>query len=760
MGDNRLNLIVAFNGVDKLTPALRNIVGLGKSGRQELAGLMSEQRRLNKEIADYDRKMKGASGSVTTLWNAQKKLLAQQEAIGLQVTRQKRLMAIDGRTQRMTAAGGAMVGSGLSTLMWGAMAAAPVYEMAKSAGEIEGLTNRLRVLGLGDRAVQDLRAYADAMAVAGSSTQDNLRYLVEAQGVFRESGAHSLTEQLAGAKLMAPMMARLMTTSKALGHELTEDQERYFLRFVEQAGGVNDPRRAAALADGLFRAIQSSGGNVDPANYQAFMARAGTAGMRLSARSMFADFEPLIAELHESAGVGLQSAYARMNGLIKNSTGAAELLRLGVWDKSAVELNSLGGVKRFIGGRNPLSQGMADSLATSPVDFYMQLRDRYAKAGIKDVQRENMLLFGRTGGQLFNLIEKQLPTILKSRAAYQRTQGLDQAYNQTKDSFFGQGGQMNAAWKNFLVTAGTRGGLLDMLVAGMRAATGALRAFTAAANAHPVLFRVLATAVAGLIGMKIALAVLKIAFGGLLGPVAQLWGLWSKYRALGSLVALFPTLARVMGLARVALLLLGQGFLRAGAMMLANPMVLIITAVVVAIGLLGYAVYRNWATIRGAFTAGWSWLTAKLAAMKSWFAQLGPSLMSGLVSALDPMALRNRLLDIARAGVTAFKSFFGIKSPSRLMFAMGGHIATGLGAGIDHHAHRPARAMERMTRGLAVGFAGSAAHAGAGGGGIGRVEIHVHQRPGEDGNALASRIAAILDHRDRNHRLRTYRDDF
>ena len=759
MADNRLNLIVAFSGIDKLTPAMKNIIGLGKSGRQELNGLMAEQRRLNKEVSEYDKKLKATSGSVTNLWNAQKKLLAQQEAVGAQITRQKRLMAIDGRTQRMTAAGSAMVGNGMSTLMWGAMAAAPIYEMAKSAGEIEGLTNRLRVLGLGDRAVRDLRAYADAMNVAGSSTQDNMRYLVEAQGVFRESGAHNLTEQVAGAKLMAPMMARLMTTSKALGHELTEDQERYFLRFVEQAGGVNDPHRAAALADGLFRAIQSSGGNVDPANYQSFMARAGTSGMRLTARSMFADFEPLIAELHETAGVGLQSAYSRMNGLIKNSTGAAELLRLGVWDKSAVQLNSLGGVKRFIGGRNPLSAGMADQLATSPVDFYMSLRDRYAKAGVKDVQRENMMLFGKTGGQLFNLIEKQLPTIIKSRAAYQQTQGLDQAYNQTKDSFFGAGGQMNAAWKNFLVTAGTKGGLLDIVTSGLRSATGALRMFTAAANNHPVLFRTLATVVTSLIGMKLGLAVVKILFGGLLGPVAQLWGLFSKFRAIGGIAMVFEKIAPIFGIARVAILALGQGFMRAGMMMLANPMVLLITAIVVAVGLLGYVVYRNWGTIHAAFASGWAWLTTKLTAMKQWFSSFGPQLMSGLLNALDPLGLRNKLLDIAKAGIGAFKSFFGIRSPSRLMFEMGGHLATGLGMGIDQSAHRPIRSMEHLSRGLTTGFAaGGARHSARAA--AAPITINVHQRPGEDGEAFARRVADIVDRRHRGNRLRSYTDDF
>lgn len=758
--DNKLNLTLFFNGVDKLSPALKNIIGLGKSGKQELTALYSEQRRLNKEVAAYDKQLKSATGNTEELVAAQRALVVQQEAVSASIARQRRIMAIDGRTAKIKARGKALVSSGISTLTYGAIAAAPLVEIARAAGEVEGLTNRLRVLGLGDKAVKDLRAYADAMNIAGSSTADNLRYLVEAQGVFRESGAHSLTEQVAGAKLLAPLMAQLMTTSKALGHELSEDQERYFLRFVEQAGGVNDPHRAAALTDGLFRAIQSSGGNVDPANYQSFLARAGTAGMRLSARSMFADFEPLIAELHESAGVGLQSAYARLNGIIKSSTGAAELLRLGVWNRNAVELNSLGGVKRFIGGRNPLSAGLSDQLATSPVDFYMQLRDRYAKAGVTDVMRENMLLFGRTGGALFNLIEKQLPTILRSRQAFQRTQSLDQAYNQTKDSFFGQTGQLTAAWKNFTIVAGSKGGLLQSLTSGLTMATGALRTLTAEAQRHPRLFNFIGQAVIWLIGLQGALAIAKIAFGGLLGPVASLWGFLSKPKVIGGLVSIFARLSPVFGIARTAVLLLGQGFLRAGAMMLASPMTLPILGAVVAIGLLGYAVYRNWGAIKRAFAAGWAYLRNGWTAFETWITGMGKNIMAGLQSGINSgwqnlKLFWNGLVDHLPSSMA---TKLEMHSPSRLFMRMGGHIADGLAMGIDQRAHLPAAAIERMTRGLNTGFA-RAAPAGTRGGGTVN-HFHIQQQPGEDGEAFARRVVRVMDSHHRHSRNRSYQDDF
>lgn len=752
MADNKLSLIVQFTGADKLSPALKSIIGLSKQGKDGVGGLKKEAGALERQMRDVGRQIDRTSGNVTTLINRERDLASQIARVNGVIRQRSRLMAIDARTAAMREQGRRYIEEGRSGLLWAGAAAAPIYAMAKAGGEMEGLTNRLRVLGLGNAAVKDLTAYASAMDVAGSSVKDNLRYIVEAQGAFRESGEHSLAEQLAGAKMMGPILAKLMTTSKALGHELSEDQERHFLRFIEQAGGTTDPKRAASLADGLFRAIQSSGGNVDPANYQSFMAKAGSAAGKLSARSMFADFEPLIAELHESAGVGLEGIYSRANGMNHNQAAMREMIRLGAWDKDTIVWNKMGGIKDFKNGANPLKANLANELATSPVDFYMSLRKLYQATGVKDIQRENRLLYGKSGGLLLNLIEKQLPTILKSREAYKKTEGLETAYNQTKDSFFGRQGQMTAAWQNFLVVAGTKGGLLDQMTTGLRVATSALKGITAFGNAHPTAFRWIATAVTWLLGMRVALSVVKIGFGYLLGPVARLWGLWSKYRELGSLALLFPRLAGVMGFLRIAVLGLGRAFLMAGTWMLANPIVLI-TAAVIAGGIAIY-VYRK--QIGQAFTSIRNWFSQQPA----WFQNTGSMILRALLNAFPITALATRFLDMSKSAKQSFKDFWGIKSPSRVMMEMGGHIATGLGMGVDNHAHRPRQAMRRMGTAMAGALAvGSPSMVAAHGAPSGNT-INVYQLPGEDGEALARRIDRLLAERDRTHRLSSYNDDY
>jgi len=744
MGDNRLNLVVQFLGIDKLSPALKNMIGLGKTGRQELATLTAEQRRLNGEIATYDRRISQTTGSVTHLWDAQKKLLTQQEAIGGQIQRHKNLMAIDGRTSRMQAKGSSMVSGGINTLFWGAMLAAPIVDMAKTAGEAQGLENQLRALGLDNKTVATLETNARRAQVAGASYIDMMRYTLEAQGAFRESGEHTQAQQTYGARLMAPILARLAFASKAMGVEMPHEEERYLLRFIEQAGGMNDPKRAAAIADGVFRALQSSGGTVKASGYQMFMSAAGTSGMKLSQRSLFADFEPLIGELHERAGTGLMSSYLRINGVGRIlQQPANEMRRLGIWSGKTPGMN----------GANTAQ------FASDPVEFYRNVMlPAYAKAGVKDVQKENALVFGRSGGMLFNLIDKQLPTILRSRSANQKAQGIDQAYNGAKNSFFGQTGQMTAAWKDFLVVAGSKGGLLQNLTSGLRGATGALKAFTAFGNAHPTAFKWILGTVTALLDFKLAMAALKIVFGGLLGPAGQIWGLFSKYKEFGSLAAMFPRVAKAFGILRTAALFLGQGFLRAGALMLANPMVLIIVSVGVAIGVLAYLVYKHWDTIKKAFWTGWAWVKNLMSGAGTWLAGIGKAMMNGLLIALDPMLLANKLLSVAKTGITAFKNYFGIKSPSRLMMAMGGFMTEGLGQGVDRGAHRPLRSMSR----LATGMAGALA-AGTAGAAHARTTVHhgdnhyhIYQRPGEDSHALAKRIAKIVQ----NDRLSSYQDDF
>ncbi|RVU03918.1 hypothetical protein EOE18_13755 [Novosphingobium umbonatum] len=347
-------------------------------------------------------------------------------------------------------------------------------EAANAGAQFEALTYRLRALGLSPDAVANLQAYAKNMNIAGSSATDNMRLIVEAQGAFRESGKHTMEEQLAGAKLMAPLIARLNVSMKALGQEMTPELERDLLRVVEMQGGLTNPKKAAELTDGLFRAIISSGGNVDATNYQTFLGAAGSSANGLSKRALFADFEPLIAEMHQSAGVGLYTAWKRANGMVKSQPAMREMIRLGAWDKDKIIFNRVDGIKEFKNGQNPFRADLAKDLNESPVDFYLKMRAMYKAKGVTDINRENVMLFGGTGGKLFNLIEKQLSVIMEARGSYDKTLGIGETHQMVVEGMLGANAKLDASIENIKISFAETGGALSAFTASLNAASSLL----------------------------------------------------------------------------------------------------------------------------------------------------------------------------------------------------------------------------------------------------------------------------------------------
>lgn len=248
----------------------------------------------------------------------------------------------------------AIVGAGL---------AAGVNEARKFQVEMAKFT----LFGLSDKANRDAQSFAENMKVIGTSATEAMHLMVEAQGVFRESGL-SDDEALRGAKMAAPLLAKIDFIGKALDGESASKMHtsaQAMLRFIDMQGGLNDPERFNQIANAGFKAIRSSGGNIDWEQYRQFRARGASAAANLSDEAMFGEFEPIIQELKGStAGFALRTAYNRLNGIIKLPNQAAhELVGMGAWDNSKIEWNSMGGIKKFNG--NPLID--SDLYARDPV---------------------------------------------------------------------------------------------------------------------------------------------------------------------------------------------------------------------------------------------------------------------------------------------------------------------------------------------------------------------------------------------------------
>lgn len=416
---------------------------------------------------------------------------------------------------------------GMTNLATGYLGLKVLGGFVDEAAKYQTISEKFNQFKMGDAALKDAQKYADAQKIKGTSDSEMLMLMVEAQGVFRQ------THSLDAAKLAAPVMAKLGYASRGLDQhqrEATEAKQMDMLRFVETAGGLKSPQRFNDLMDAGFRAIQSSGGNVDFTQYRQFMAKAGTSAFNLSNKALFAELEPIIGELKgSSAGDALMTSYNRLNGIVKLPNQVTrDLMEMGVWDKNKIELNKMGGIKRFTG--NPLVNSKLFS--ESPIDYYKQMiLPIYKKNNFSEdqIQRENALIFGRTGGKMFNLVDKQMETIQHSVELFNQSRGLNDSYSAVSGTYNGKKIDFEKKWENLQLVMGKEGGVLDTFTSGLTKLTDLMQRMTDIAHRHPELAKFVgqaALAVTGLAGVSGGFWLVKHAAGALISPLKLAgWGI-------------------------------------------------------------------------------------------------------------------------------------------------------------------------------------------------------------------------------------------
>ncbi|CAI2428153.1 Uncharacterised protein [Serratia proteamaculans] len=382
------------------------------------------------------------------------------------------------------------IGYGGFKLLGGFVDEASKYQIA---------TEKFKQFNMGDAALKEAEKFAASQHISGTSQREMLLKLVEAQGVFRQHNS------LAAAEMAAPIMAKMAFASQGLDPHLraaTEAKEMDMLRFVETAGGLKSPERFNQLMDSGFKAIQSSGGNVDFTQYRQFMSKGGTAAMGLTDKALFAEMEPIIGELKGgAAGDALMTAYNRLNGIIKLPNQVAhELVKNKIWDGSQITWNSQGGIKHING--NPLIN--SKQFAESPVEWYEHVMlPIYQKQHLTEdqIHRQNAMIFGRTGSKMFNLIDKQLATIHHSEEMFDQARGMQGAYEAIQKTYAGRAAILDTKWKDFKLAMGRDGGLLDLATEGLNLLADSLDRVTKFAKRHPELTKLSVEAIAAISGL-------------------------------------------------------------------------------------------------------------------------------------------------------------------------------------------------------------------------------------------------------------------
>ena len=733
---NKLLLAVNFVGNDKLSGSIKNIIGLGKSGGRALKDMKGEARKLDRELAGVRRELSGASGNITELVNRERQLENAVASANQRLEAQKRSLSNIAKAERIQAKGREYQQRGRDNIVAGATLAAPIILAAKAAGDFSsGMVDIQQKANLSNQATAQLRDNIIAGALAAKQLPEDMRAAVD---VLAGRGLDPRQ-----AALMAPSIGRLGTAFK-----------------VDLADGA-----AAAYANmnNLKVPIGETSRALD------IMAASGNEGA-FEIRDMAKHFPALTAQMAAlgETGIGTVSDLSAALQVAEKGTGNADKAANNVMNLLA-KINAPGTIKAFE--------------KNFGIDLPAAMK-KLTESGLTSLEAIAEITKKATGGDLkkigfgFEDMQAQgaLRSLIQNMDEYRRIRAEAGKAGGTIDAAFNQRvmNDANVNWKAFMgtasalaITLGTT--LLPQITEVMSSLTGAITSVSAWAQANPELASTLFKIVAGVALLKIGIGALQFAFGGLISKGAGIFKFFSAANAAG-----VTRFARVLAFMKGGAMLAGRAVLFLGRALLMNPIGLIVTALAVA----GYLIYTHWDTIKAAFFAAVAWLGTAWDAIKSAFIAgvnfilglngrmlgIGKNIVMGLANGIlaAPGAVFNALKSVVSSGIKGIKNFLGIKSPSRLFMALGGHMSAGMALGIDGGAKRAVKAAGRLAAG--VGAAGalalspatatpiqraaSAVNQNAAANGVGGVTmtVTINLNAGDrDAKSLASEIKRELD---------------
>lgn len=753
---NKLAIVVNFLGGDKLSGAIRNIIGTGKTGKQVLKDMAREAAGLERELGKVRREIDGASGNITGLATRERELERQIEQTNAEMAKRKRLLAIDDTAGKMRARGSDLRDRGRDNMTEGAVAAAPLVLMGRAAMQNEkALTLMAQKLDLSDKKTIALGNSLQRAAIDAKQLPENII-----------AGA----DFLASKGLKAPELEKMMPIIGRFG--------------TAWDANVLDTAKAAH-ANFLSLKVPLD----QTAQALEMMAVAGNEG-GFEVKNMAAEFPVLTSNLAKFGSTGLTA--------VADLSAALQVLEAKTGD-GAVAANNLDNMMSFA-----LSAEGIKKFSKYGIDIVASLKQA-AKEGKSPLETIARLTKKATGGddmkisQIFS--DKQardgVTALIQSEEEYIRIRtAAMNARGMTEKEFARLSGTSSAnvqvligSVQGLAVTLGTH--LLPTLITGTTWLTGMVTSIGEWAQANPAAASTIMTVITALVGMKIAFGAIQFVVGGLFGPMAKAWSLFAKFRAIGGLAAIF-NVVKVAGLGLSRMLIV------VGRAMLLNPIGLLVTA----IGVAAYLIYTNWDKIKAAFSAGigylgqaWAWLKGNArsileftgpigqAALFIWdnwasikkafgdalafiwglhvkFVQVGGHIIDGLVAGIKaaPGKIWAALKSILSNAWTNAKNFLGIASPSRLFMTMGGFVSDGLAIGIDRGGKRPVGSMKRLAAGVAAagamtlspslaaaGGPGARGPGPAAGGDTWHVTIKVEARDGQSAREIADEVMREIE---------------
>jgi hypothetical protein len=492
---------------------------------------------------------------------------------------------------KLTLAGGLLAGAGLFGLR---MFKGPIEEAKKYQVEIA----RISSLNLGAGVTEHADKFARAANVIGNSARQMAAHYGDALAVFKSAK---------DADMVAPILGKMQFANGALYSESGAGRDKALMdlmKVIEFRGGTRSDAEFMSQADMAQRIINASRGRVDGAQMLQAMKSGGLLAKQMSNKAFYLAGEPLIQEMGGFRfGTGLNAVYSNLAQGRGSITAQQEMLRLGLLDKSKVEFNNQGRLKKALPGA---FTGMDSLMAGGPAELLDKvLLPAFARAGITDpkgVQQEIGMIFSNSrAAALVGTAYQQRQKLAMQTSANAKAMGIDRTVGVAAKTASGQEIDLLAKEATLKMQIGQA--ILPLYVKMLEKLRDTLQVISAFATNHPQMFK-------GMIEIFAALSALAMVSGGLMlitaafralaivGPALAVAG---RAFALIKWAEMAPGLLMVgraflsVGWAFLAsvgegLLILGSDLLALGGILLANPVGLIL----VAIGVAAYELWKHW----------------------------------------------------------------------------------------------------------------------------------------------------------------------
>ncbi|WP_443750371.1 phage tail tape measure protein [Asticcacaulis solisilvae] len=738
MSDSRrLALTLVMKGVDGVTGMLKSVMGASDGAKGKLKALKAEYSAQRKELSQLKAKIAETGDADGALTAQQARLERQIAATTAKLNVQKQAVE---RLAKWKARGDAATEAGQKNIAAGTAMGLPLALAVKQAADFQdGMTDIQQKADLSARDTARLKTNIIAAAAAAKQLPESMR---AGEDFLAGAGMDPRT-----AILMLRPIGRAATAYRAQ----IEDLSRASFAAVSN---LKVPVNQVGLAlDAMSKAGKD--GNFEIADMAQYFPALTAQAQALGQKGV-----PVVADL----AAALQIARTGAGDSASAATNVQDLL---------TKINASVTIKKFkeFGIDLPKAMKKAYAEGKTPLEAIAELTNKATKG---DLSKVGQIFTNQEAASALRPLIQNLDEYRKIRAEALNAKGtIDADFALRSQNASVQARALIGNLQNLAIVAGDK--LLPTAVAlsdRVLRVTDSLFKWT---SAHPMLTGVIVNGVAAIAGLNLVLGGARLAFGATIGPAIKLYNAMLWMQKVGVFARIWAAGSALMTAANGPFMA-SMWATAVSVWAVAWPILAVIAACVAVAAVIAGVVYAftHWKQIQTIVGGVWKKLENFFGSI-NWL-DVGKNVLLGLASGLIggiPLLIM-AMGKVAMAGVNYFKKVLGIKSPSRVFMAMGGHITAGLSRGIDNGAGDPIASARDMAARVAGaggfkprgGGAGASAYGGTGGGGviiqIGAGAIVVHAAAGQSASDIGEAIKdALLGHaREKAARTRSaYEDD-